>query len=392
MMEGLLVLVTDGRAAAEPMLREALGALLAGDLPDENWLHFAGSAATAAAAVWDLESCGAVHGRQVALARELGALAVLPSPLNGMAMIATWRGDFETAARLTAEHDATKEATGTRIAPYGAMLLAGYRGQPGEASALFAASTQDAISRGEGLGVDHARWCTAILNNGLGRYREAMAAAHPADPKAPGLLMSTWMLPERIEAAVRCGEPGVAVAALAEFESTAHPGEHGWGRGIAARSRALVSDGDAADGLYREAIDELGRAGVRGELARAELLYGEWLHRENRRDEAREHLRTAHDMFVAMPADGFAERARRELLETGEHVRRDQAAAGAELTPQELHIARLARDGRTNPEIGSELYLSARTVEWHLRKVFLKLGISSRRGLRDALPSRGTAV
>ncbi|MFF5075414.1 ATP-binding protein [Actinoplanes sp. NPDC000266] len=392
MSEGLYVLVTDGRVAAEPMLREALGALLAGDLPDENWLHFAGSAATAAAALWDLESCDAVHSRQVALARELGALAVLPSPLNGMAMVATWRGDLEAAARLTAEHDAVKEATGTRIAPYGAMLLAGYRGQLKEASALIAASTEDSISRGEGLGVDHARWCTAILNNGLGRYAEAMAAAHPADPKAPGLLMSTWMLPERIEAAVRCGQRDVAVAAWAEFESTANPGEHGWGRGIAARSQAMVSDGDVADGLFREAIDELGRAGVRGELARAELLYGEWLHRENRRDEAREHLRTAHDMFVAMSADGFAERARRELLQTGEHVRRGQADPRAALTAQELHIARLARDGRTNPEIASELYISARTVEWHLRKVFVKLGITSRQGLKDALPSRGPAV
>ncbi|SNY24232.1 helix-turn-helix transcriptional regulator [Paractinoplanes atraurantiacus] len=388
MLEGLLVLVTEGRAAAEPMLSEAVGALLASDLPDENWLHHAGMAATAAAAIWDLDSCGAVHGRQVALARELGALAVLPSPLNGMAMIATWRGDFEAAARLTAEHDAVKEATGTRIAPYGAMLLAGYRGQWKDASALFAASTEDAISRGEGLAVDHARWCTAILNNGLGRYPEAMAAARPADPKAPGLPMSTWMLPERIEAAVRCGHREVAVAAWAEFASTANPGEHGWGRGIAARSQALVSDGDDADRLFREAVGELGRAGVRAELARAHLVYGEWLRGEDRRDEARDHLRTAHDMFVAMPADGFAERARRELLVIGEYVRRTPTGDRGELTPQELHIAHLARDGRTNPDIAAELCISARTVEWHLRKVFVKLGITSRRELQDALPSR----
>ncbi|MFG1997231.1 LuxR C-terminal-related transcriptional regulator [Actinoplanes sp. NPDC048988] len=388
MLEGLLVLVTDGRRAAEPMFREALDALLAGDVPDDNWLHHAGMAATAATAIWDLDSCSAVHSRHVALARELGALAVLPSPLNGMAMIATWRGDFEAAARLAAEHDAVKEATGIRIAPYGAMLLAGYRGQPKDASALIAASTEDAISRGEGLGVDHARWCTAILNNGLGRYREAMAAARPADPSAPGLLMATWMLPERVEAAVRCGERAVALAAVAEFESTAHPGEHGWGRGLAARSRALVSDGDVADGLFREAIDELGRAGVRAEQARARLVYGEWLAGENRRDEAREHLRTAHDMFVAMSADGFAERARRGLLATGEYVRRTPAGNRAELTPQELHIAHLARDGRTNPDIAGELYISARTVEWHLRKVFVKLGITSRRELEEALPSR----
>ncbi|MGK5682576.1 ATP-binding protein [Actinoplanes sp. URMC 104] len=390
-LEGLLVLATEGREPAEPMLRDALARLLAGDLPAENWLHHGAMAATAAAAVWDLESWSAVSGRQAALARELGALAVLPTALSGMAVVATWRGDFETAARLTAEHDAVTEATGTRIAPYGAMLLAGYRGRTEDASALLAATTQDAIGRGEGLGVDHARWCTAILHNSVGRYPEAMAAARPADPEAPALLVSAWMLPERVEAAVRCGEKGVAAAALAEFESTANPGAHGWGRGIAARSRAMLTDGDVADRLYREAIEHLGRAGVRGEQARAHLVYGEWLRRENRRGDAREHLRTAHDMFVAMSAEGFAERARRELLATGEHVRRRQAADRAGLTPQEEHIARLARDGRTNPEIAGELFISARTVEWHLRKVFTKLGISSRRGLRDALPSRGPA-
>jgi DNA-binding CsgD family transcriptional regulator len=387
-LEGLLVLVTDGRTAAEPMLRDALSTLLASDLPAENWLHHGALAGTAAAAIWDLRSWSAVNDRLATLARELGALGVLPTALSGMAVVATWRGDFESATRLTAEHDAVTEATGTRIAPYGAMLLSAYRGQQGTASALVAAATDDSISRGEGLGVDHARWCTAILHNSVGRYPEAMAAAHPVDPATPAFLVSAWMLPERVEAAVRCGERDMAIAALAEFESTANPGEHGWGRGIAARSRAMLSDGAAADALYREAVEQLGRAGVRGELARAQLVYGEWLRRENRRGEAREHLRTAHDMFVAMSADGFAERARRELLATGEHVRRRQVANRAELTPQEEHIARLARDGRTNQEIAGELFISARTVEWHLRKVFAKLGVSSRRGLKAALPSR----
>ncbi|BAL89843.1 putative LuxR-family transcriptional regulator [Actinoplanes missouriensis 431] len=391
-LEGLLVLATDGRVAAEPMLREALDSLLVTDLPPENWLHHVALAATAAAAVWDLDSWSAVTERQARLARESGALAVLPTALSGMAAVATWRGDFEAAARLTAEHEAVTEATGTRIAPYGAMLLAGYRGRTEDALAFLTATTEDSISRGEGLGVDHARWCTAILHNGAGHYPEAMAAAHPAHPAAPPLLVSAWMLPERIEAAVRCGERDVAAAALEEFESTANPGTQGWGRGIAARSRALLSHGDVADGLYRESAGHLRRAGVRLELARTHLVYGEWLRRESRRGECREHLRTAHDMFTAMSADGFAERARRELLATGEHVRRKQVASRAELTPQEEHIARLARDGRTNPEIAGELFISARTVEWHLRKVFTKLGITSRRGLRDALPTRSPAV
>jgi DNA-binding CsgD family transcriptional regulator len=388
-LEGMLILVTEGRPAAEPMLRDAIRDLLVSDLPVENWLHHGALGASAAAAVWDLESWNAVNGRQVALARQLGALAALPTPLSGLALVATWRGDFETAARLAAEHEAVTEATGIRIAPYGAMLLSAYRGRTEEASGLIARTTEDSIRRGEGLGVDLARWSTAILNNSAGQYPEALAAAYPADTQAPGLLISTWMLPERIEAAVRCREPELASAALAEFESTANPGQSDWGLGITARSRAMLSDGDAANRLYREAIERLGRGRIRVEQARAHLVYGEWLRRENQRSEAREHLRTAHDMFAAMSADGFAERARRELLATGEHVRRRQADTRAELTPQEEQIARLARDGRTNPEIAAELYISARTVEWHLRKVFTKLGISSRRGLKNALPSRG---
>jgi DNA-binding CsgD family transcriptional regulator len=389
-LEGLIVLVTEGRAAAEPMLREGLRTLPVTDVPTENWLQLGALGAAAAAALWDLESLSAVSGRHVALARELGALGMLPAPLSWLALVATWRGDFGTAARLTAEHDAVTDAIGTRIAPYGAMVLAAYQGRVEEASQLIKATTEESIGRGEGLGVEIARWSTAILNNGWGRYPEAMAAARPADPHVPGFLISIWMLPERIEAAVRCAERDVAIAALAEFEAGANPGESGWGLGIAARSRAMLSDGDLADALYREAIEQLGRSQVRGELARAHLLFGEWLRREDRLGEAREHLRTAHEMFVAMPADGFAERARRELLAAGERVRRLPAETpGQQLTRQEEHIARLARDGRTNLEIAAELYLSARTVEWHLRKVFVKLGISSRRQLNAALPGPG---
>jgi DNA-binding CsgD family transcriptional regulator len=387
-LEGLIVLVTEGRATAEPMLRDGLRKLLVTDIPIENWLQGGGLAAVAAAGVWDLASLSAVSTRHVTLARELGAPAVLPVPLSWLAIVATWRGDFETAARLAAEHDAVTEAVGTRIAPYGGMLLAAYRGRTEEAAQLIAATMDDAVDRGEGLAVDFARWTTAILNNSVGRYPEALAVAGPADPAAPGLLISTWMLPERIEAAVRCRERDVAVAALAAFEATANPGESSWGQGVAARSRAMLSDDDVADGLYRESIEWLASGAIRGELARTHLVFGEWLRRENRRSEAREHLRTAYDMFVAMPADGFAERARRELLATGERVRRRDLDTGTELTPQEQNIVRLARSGRSNPEIAAELYLSARTVEWHLRKVFAKLGISSRRELDGALADR----
>ena len=387
-IDGLAILVSDSRAAAEPVLRDALRRLFNERLPADNWLHWGGLGAVAAAAVWDVDSWREVSTRQVELARELGALSVLPAALSVLALVATWQGDFAAAAALAAEHDAIKEATGIQVAPYGAMLLSAYRGRIPEASALIASTTRESADRGEGLGIDLARWSAAILHNGVSQYAKALATASPASAELPGLLVSTWMLPERVEAAVRCEQPELARAALAEFERTANPGQSDWGLGVEARSRAMLSDGEEAEDLYREAVSRLDRASLRVEQARAHLVFGEWLRRENRRSDARTELRTAHEMFVAMSADGFAERARRELLATGEHVRTRRADSGAELTPQEEHIARLARDGRTNPEIATELFLSSRTVEWHLRKVFTKLGITSRRGLRDALPAR----
>jgi len=201
-----------------------------------------------------------------------------------------------------------------------------------------------------------------------------------------------WALPELVEAAARAGDAGLASRALERLTRTTQPFDTDVALGIEARCRALLSDERAADGLYREAIDRLSRTRVRTDLARAHLLYGEWLRRERRRADAREHLRTAYGMFNAMGADGFAERARHELLATGETVRKRTDDTRDDLTPQEEHIARLAVAGRTNPEIGAELFISPRTVEWHLKKVFMKLGISSRKGLADALPERGDAV
>jgi len=386
LLDGLARLITEGRAAAAPILERAVAALLTGDVSVADWLHWGVLASSAAVTLWDFDSWRAASSRQVALAREIGGLAMLSVALNGQAMIAAWSGDFEDAERLAAEDDAIKEATGSQMAPYGAMLLAAYQGRIPEASALIAATIEDSTVRGEGLGVDLARWAAAILNNSICQYAEALETASPASTDTPGLYISTWMLPERIEAAVRCGERDSAASALGEFLGSANPGLSDWGLGVAARCRAMLSDGDVAEALYREAIDRLGCTPIRTELARTHLVFGEWLRRQNRRVDAREQLRTAHEMFLAMGAGGFAERARTELLATGERVRKRQADARSELTPQEAHIARLARDGRTNPEIAAELFLSARTVEWHLRKVFTKLEISSRRGLRDALP------
>jgi ATP/maltotriose-dependent transcriptional regulator MalT len=222
--------------------------------------------------------------------------------------------------------------------------------------------------------------------NGLGRYDEALAAAMEASDDTPELFVSMWALGELVEAAGRTGNTELAVRALGRLSEHTRASDAEWACGIEARSRALLSEGEAAERLYREAIDRLGRTRLRPELARSRLLYGEWLRRANRRVDAREQLRAAHDAFVSMGADAFAERARHELLATGAKVRKRLDETRDELTPREEHIARLARDGRTNPQIGAELYLSPRTVEWHLKKVFTKLGISSRRDLRDALP------
>jgi DNA-binding CsgD family transcriptional regulator len=388
LLDGLVTLVTDGRPAAAPLLRPAVAAFRADAVSAEQWLQWGVLAACAAVTLWDFDSWSAVVARQLELARGLGALAALSINLNGHQMIATWSGDFDAAAALGAEDDALKEATGTHIAPYGAMLLAAYQGRVAEATALIDATTRDSVDRGEGLGVDLARWTTAVLDNSLGRYEDALAAAEPASHDTPGLYISTWMLPERIEAAVRCGRLDVASDALERFTATANAGEADWALGLEARSRALVSGTPVAEDHYLDAIDHLGRTPLRTELGRAHLVYGEWLRRENRRVDARRQLRLAHEIFGPMGADGFGERARRELLATGEQVRKRREDTRDELTPQEEHIARLARAGRTNPEIGAELYISARTVEWHLRKVFTKLGITSRRGLQDALPSR----
>jgi DNA-binding CsgD family transcriptional regulator len=298
-----------------------------------------------------------------------------------------FKGDFAAAASLIEEAGAIAEATGGQLPPYAPVALAAFRGRERQASELIETATSDLVRRGEGVGLTFVQWATALLYNGLGRYEDALAAAQRAGEDPHELVFSMWAAVELIEAATRSGVPEQAAAAVGRLLDSARASGSDWALGIEARSRALLSDGEAAERLYREAIDRLGRTRVRVELARAHLLYGEWLRRERRRVDAREQLRTAHEMFLTMGAEGFAERAEHELLATGETARKRTVETSSQLTAQEAQVARLAREGLSNPEIGGRLFISPRTVQYHLRKVFTKLGINSRMQLDRVLPS-----
>jgi DNA-binding CsgD family transcriptional regulator/tetratricopeptide (TPR) repeat protein len=388
LLDGFALLVTDGPAAAAPVLRQATTAFADADIPTEELLRWSWMAQDAATALWDDDGWRVILLRQLQLARDVGALDQLPILTAQMAFAAAWSGDFTAADALVAENRAVCEATGSAIAPYPAMLLASLRGRQAEADLLIQSAIRQASAGGQGAGVTWAHWVAAILHNGLGRYAEALAAASQAGEQGhPSVSMWAWI--ELIEAAARLGNTSVASGALDRLAERTQAGGTDLGLGLEARSRALLSQGQAAESCYREAIDRLGRTRLRPDLARAHLLYGEWLRRERRRVDAREQLRTAHGMLDAMGMEAFAERARRELQATGETVRRRTVETVSMLTAQEANIARLARDGRTNAEIGAQLFLSDRTVEWHLRKVFTKLGISSRRELNVALTPAG---
>jgi DNA-binding CsgD family transcriptional regulator len=386
LLDGLALVFTDGRPAAAPVLQRAVAAFASAEVSEEEVLRWGFLASRAANLVWDYDRCLEIGGRAVQVARDLGALEVLAAADNACGQAAAFGGDFASAALLMAEVDAVKEATGTRIGPYAAIALAGISGQEPGASELIAVVIANATAGGQGTAVQYAHWANSVLMNGLGRYEEALAAAVEASEHTPELFIASWALSELIEAATRTDNDELAKGTLARLGEHTEACDADWALGIHARSRALITERNAAEPLYRDAIERLSRTRLRPELARAHLLYGEWLRREGRRIDAREQLRTAHDMLGAIGMEAFAERARRELIATGENVRKRSDETRDQLTPQEEQIARLARDGLSNPEIGAQLFLSPRTVEWHLRKVFTKLGISSRRQLRAALP------
>ncbi len=388
LLDGITAYYNEGVAAGEPLLRRSLTAFRDSAATDQalRWLWLAFVAA--GLRTWDHESMDVLSARHVQLARGTGALSELPLALTSRAYFHLFAGELGPAAALAQEFGAVKEATGIALAPYAAVGVAAFQGDDATASALIDATVADVTRRGEGVGITITQWANAALNNGLGRYDQALAAARDAFGYEDDVSSLLWAAPELIEAAVRTGDAAAATRGYAVLTELTSACGTDWGLGVRARAHALLSEGAEAEALYREAVTRLGRTRLRIDLARAHLLYGEWLRRERRRGDAREQLRPASEMFQAMGLAGFAERAGRELRSTGETARR-RAPAGRhqELTAQEALIAGLARDGLSNPEIGTRLFISAHTVQYHLRKVFAKLGIASRSQLSGVLPS-----
>jgi DNA-binding CsgD family transcriptional regulator len=392
LLDGLAILVTEGRAAAAPLLSRAARVFAEEEITMAERLRWGFLAVIAAIMVWDEQRWHAIEVRQLRACREAGLLAQLVILVNSMAIFKTWCGDFAAAASLVAEAEEIAAATGTRFASFAALWLAGFRGTEAGAIPLIDAVIKDSRATGQGLAIQESQRLSAVLYNGLGRYEPAVAQAQQASEQMPELFTSMWVLPELIEAASRTGQTQLAADALGRLAEATSVAQGDWGQGIYARSRALLSDDEDAEGWYRQAVDRLSRTALRPELARAHLLYGEWLRREGRRAEARAHLHTAHGIFDTIGMAAFAERAGRELAASGETVRRRGAETHDQLTPQEAQIAHLARMGMSNPEIAAQLFLSVRTIEWHLRKVFTKLEISSRLQLQRALPDGASAA
>jgi DNA-binding CsgD family transcriptional regulator len=369
-----------------------LRAFCDGELAADEGRRWLLLAPVVAADLWDDESWYFLSTRHLRIARDAGALSEIPLALNSRVLVHVFDGELAAAASLVEEAQAAKEATGSDLTPLGALALAAWQGREDDADQLFEVTMREVVPRREGIGVTVTYWARAMLANSLGRYDEAFVAARRAAEHRHEPGAANWALAELIEAAARTGQRGDAAEALERLAEMARASGTGWALGVLARSRALVTGGDAAESLHHEAIEQLEHSRVRLELGRARLLYGEWLRREQRRMDARVQLRIAHDMFDRFGAEAFAERARRELQATGETVRKRTVDTSTLLTAQEAQVARLAADGHTNPEIGAQLFISPRTAEYHLHKVFSKLDISSRRQLRGHLESLDPAT
>jgi DNA-binding CsgD family transcriptional regulator len=386
LLEGVATVVAEGPALGAPMVRRALSAFRGEAMSTEERLRWLWLACRAAHEVWDAEGWERLGTQFVELTRDAGAFTMLPHALAMRGGRHLFAGELDAAASLLEEELANTRAMGLARTAYVSVALPAWRGLEMETRREIDATTSHAVELGEGQWLTLVEWASSVLYNGLGRYEEAMLAAERAVESPLELGIASWALPELVEAAVRCGEPQRAARALRRLADITRAGATDWGLGVEAMSEALLSDGEAAERRYREAIERLGRARVAAVLARAHLVYGEWLRRERRRLDAREHLRIAHEMLTSMGMAAFAERARRELAATGETARARTVETSGQLTAQESQIAQLARDGLSNPEIGAQLFISPRTVEYHLHKVFSKLDITSRAQLHVALP------
>ena len=383
LLDGLAVRYTEGYEAAVPTLKRAVRAFRSAELSGEEglrWLWYAGSTAVD---LFDDEGYDRLTDRFVQLARDSGALSLLPLALTIRIVMLTFTGDLAAADSVRGELDAVTEGMEIPELPYAAQLLASWRGQESTAAELNAVTTAESERRGEGFGLIAAGWMRALLYNGLGRYEEALLAAEEATGPQQEVGVLTWSaLTELVVAAARGGRPDVAEDALRRLSRLTRAAGDEWALGLEACCRGLVTGGDGAEAYYQEAVDRLGRTRIRGQQARAHLHYGEWLRRHNRRIDARQQLRTAHEMFAIMGMDGFTGLATRELRATGETVRKRSVETSSGLTAQEAQIARLGADGLSNAEIAARLFISPRTVEWHLGNIFAKLQITSRLQLR----------
>ncbi len=387
LLDGLAIALTDGYSASAPTLKQAVRGFRGPSATQEEQLRWLWPAAHVAMALWDDQSYEVLSARHIEIGRDAGVLAVLPTALTTRIVASAFFGQFAAAEELIDELRALADVIGLPAPAYGPVFVSAWRGREETASAVINTAVREFTLSGEGAVLAFADYARAVLYNGLGRYADALVAATATDAlEAEGLTIYTQGL---IEAAARAGVPERAADALGRLEEMTHASDTDWGAGLRARSQALLGGDDAAEARYREAIERLGRTRIRPQLARAHLVYGEWLRRGSRRVDARRELLRAFEMFTDMGMDGFSERARRELAASGEKLRRQTAGTLHDLTNQETQIARLARSGLSNPEIAAQLFLSARTVEWHLGKVFTKLDITSRRQLERALPGGG---
>ena len=390
LLEGLAAAFLDGFPAGVPVLQRAVRAFRDPSVARSDELRWMSYSAHAAMSLWDEDSYAFLSSRHVELSRQAGLLAALPTALTGSIISYALRGELTVAEQLVHELLVLTDAMEVPMPPYGPLVVAAWRGVEAPVTRARESAVSQVSASGEGAGLAFADYAQAVLCNGLGRYDEALAASVSIDPATEAFVVDGAGRIEAVEAAVRSGALEQAKLAFAQLSHFTSAVGTDWAAGVHARSQALISPDDAAERLYLEAIASLARTRIRPQLARAHLVYGEWLRRQNRRVDARTELRIAYEMLTSMGIEAFAERARHELLATGETVRKRTVETMTELTAQEAHIAQLAMDDHTNSAIAAQLFISPRTVEWHLRKVFIKLGIASRRELRSSLVASAT--